>query len=294
MSIRFLSIALLWALLCPFGGLAQSSGAEMAVLQPIKALFDGMRAADSSEVRAAFYPGARMQTAFTNRAGLPALREGSLEQFVQQVGSSPPNTLNEQIWHYDVRIDGHLATVWTPYTFYVGERLSHCGVNAFQLFRSEQGWRIIQVTDTRHNEACQTAATAVVDTLHRLVDAWHQAAAVGDADLFFGSMAPQGVYIGTDAGERWLRDDMREWAKPYFERGSAWAFTARDRQVYVAANGQTAWWEELLDTWMGVCRGSGVLEWQAGEGWKIAHFHLSVTVPNEKIKAFIELLEKEE
>lgn len=294
MTIRFLLIALPLCLLCPSWALAQHSSAELAVLQPIKALFDGMRAADSSAVRAAFYPGASMQTTFTNRAGQPTLRAGSLDQFVQQVGGSTPHTLNEQIWHYDVRMDGHLATVWTPYTFFVGERLSHCGVNAFQLFHSEAGWRILQVTDTRHSEACQTVATAVVDTLHRLVDAWHQAAAVGDAERFFGSMTPQGVYIGTDATERWLRDDMREWAKPYFERGSAWAFTARERQVYLAANGQTAWWEELLDTWMGVCRGSGVLEYHPAEGWRIAHFHLSVTVPNEKIKAFIELVERED
>ena len=54
-------------------------------------------------------------------------------------------------------------------------------------------------------------------------------------------------------------------------------------------DGKMAWWDELLDTWMGVCRGSGVLI-QTEQGWKIKHYNLAVTIPNDKINGFIELV----
>jgi len=100
-------------------------------------------------------------------------------------------------------------------------------------------------------------------------------------------MTPDAVYIGTDATERWQREEMRAWAKEYFEGESAWAFKPYDRHIVIAEDGRSAWWDEKLDTWMGICRGSGVLT-KTSQGWKISHYHLSVTVPNEKIEGFIE------
>jgi hypothetical protein len=52
-----------------------------------------------------------------------------------------------------------------------------------------------------------------------------------------------------------------------------------------------AWFDEKLDTWMGICRGSGVVA-RTKEGWKIKHYVLSVTVPNDKITEFIELVKE--
>jgi hypothetical protein len=47
-----------------------------------------------------------------------------------------------------------MATAWTPYKFYLDKTFSHCGVNAFQLFKSENGWKIISILDTRRKEPC--------------------------------------------------------------------------------------------------------------------------------------------
>lgn len=122
-----------------------------------------------------------------------------------------------------------------------------------------------------------------------LIDAWHAAAGDADADKYFGLMAEDAVYIGTEAGERWTKPEFVEFARPYFERGSAWDFKSTTRSVYVSDDGRTAWFEELLDTWMGVCAGSGVLQ-STDDGWKIKHYHLSVTVPNDLIDEFIDLV----
>lgn len=262
-----------------------------AVIAVIQRMFDGMRAADSSAVRSVFDPSARLQSVFTNKEGQPVLATETIDEFVGAVGTPHKEVWDERIWTYDVNLDGPMATAWTEYTFFLDNKMLHCGVNAFHLFKGPQGWKITQITDTRHKQGCQTAPDADEAAINRLMDDWHHAAAVADEDAFFGSMAPDGIYLGTDATERWLRDDMREWSKKYFERESAWAFTAHDRRVYFSADGQLAWFEELLDTWMGLCRGSGVLK-KSNEGWKISHYNLAVTVPNDLIKGFVELVKK--
>ena len=126
--------------------------------------------------------------------------------------------------------------------------------------------------------------------VNQFIDAWHLAAAKADATTFFGSMADDAIYIGTDASERWTKTEFVAFAKPYFDRGKAWDFKPRDRDVHVTSDKQNVWFSELLDTWMGVCRGSGVLV-RTPLGWKIQQYHLSVTVPNAIIKDFIALVD---
>lgn len=113
-----------------------------------------------------------------------------------------------------------------------------------------------------------------------VLDDWHQAAAVADESRYFGHFAPDGVFIGTDATERWTVPAFRVWAKPYFDKKKAWSFKPRDRHVALSADGKTAWFDEMLDTPnLGVCRGSGVLILNGGT-WKIAQYNLSIPIPN--------------
>ncbi len=126
------------------------------------------------------------------------------------------------------------------------------------------------------------------EAIHQLMDAWHGAAATADEDFFFGSMTEKGIYLGTDKTEKWTRDEMKEWSQEYFDRESAWSFTVLKRDVYLSEDGNTAWFNEKLDTWMGICKGTGVLVKQ-NNTWKIALFDLSVTVDNDNIQKFIEL-----
>jgi len=130
------------------------------------------------------------------------------------------------------------------------------------------------------------------ETIHEFMDNWHNAAATANEEVFFGSMTEDGIYLGTDKTEKWTRDEMAEWAKEYFQRESAWAFTATSRDVYFSDNGKTAWLNEKLDTWMGICKGTAVLVLKP-EGWKIALYDLSVTIDNDKVDAFLELTNKQ-
>lgn len=127
--------------------------------------------------------------------------------------------------------------------------------------------------------------------IHRFLDDWHQAAAEANAEAFFGSMAENSIYIGTDAHEHWNKEAFMAFAKPYFDKGKAWDFKPYERDLHVTSDGNLAWFSELLNTWMGICRGSGVLT-RTSDGWKITQYHLAVTVPNEIIGDFISLVDE--
>jgi hypothetical protein len=130
---------------------------------------------------------------------------------------------------------------------------------------------------------CQPATKAVDSVL----DDWHRAAATADEARYFGHFASNGVFMGTDATERWTVAEFRQWAKEPFQRRSAWDFHPRNRHVSFSADGATAWFDEMLDTPnLGVCRGSGVLVLEGGK-WKIAQYNLSVPIPNSIVSALV-------
>lgn len=125
-----------------------------------------------------------------------------------------------------------------------------------------------------------------------LLDAWHAAAARADEEAYFAHFAPDAVFLGTDATERWDVRAFRAYAHPYFARGKAWSFRAVRRAVLLAPGGQTAWFDEDLDTPnMGPARGSGVLvRERPGAPFRIVHYNLALTIPNERMKEIKALL----
>ncbi|HOD09835.1 MAG TPA: nuclear transport factor 2 family protein, partial [Flavobacterium sp.] len=90
------------------------------------------------------------------------------------------------------------------------------------------------------------------------------------------------------ATENWNKTAFQAYAKPYFDKGKAWNFKALERNVYFNPDNKTAWFDELLDTQMKICRGSGVLIKVDGQ-WKIKHYVLSMTIPNDDSNAVIKI-----
>jgi ketosteroid isomerase-like protein len=120
------------------------------------------------------------------------------------------------------------------------------------------------------------------EAVDHVLEVWHKAAADADFGLYFAQMTEEGVFLGTDASENWQNKAFKEFSKPYFDRGKAWNFTTVERNIYVDATGDFAWFDELLETQMELCRGSGVLK-KIGGQWKIAHYVLSITIPNDLV-----------
>ena len=133
--------------------------------------------------------------------------------------------------------------------------------------------------------AAQTSAKEKID---ELLTGWHDAAARADFDDYFSKMAEEAVFIGTDPTENWAKPAFMNWAEPYFIKGKAWSFTTLERNIFLAEDSQLGWFDELLETQMGICRGSGVVSKVDGQ-WKIKHYVLSIAVPNENVSELTEL-----
>lgn len=122
------------------------------------------------------------------------------------------------------------------------------------------------------------------DQINKTLDAWHKAAGEVKFDAYFNTLADDAIYIGTDATENWTKKEFAIWAKPFFDKGTTWNFTALERHIFFDKTGKLAWFDELLDTQMKICRGSGVLV-KVGKEWKIQHYVLSMTIPNDEVDA---------
>lgn len=116
--------------------------------------------------------------------------------------------------------------------------------------------------------------------INRMLDGFNTAAAKADFNTYFGYFADESTFIGTDATEVWDKKAFMVWAKPYFDKKQTWNFTSLKRNMYFSKDGRLAWFDELLDTQMKICRGSGVVEKINGQ-WKVRQYVLSMTVPNE-------------
>ena len=124
--------------------------------------------------------------------------------------------------------------------------------------------------------------------ISKVLDDLNTFAATADYKNYFDLYAEESTFIGTDATEIWNKKEFMAWAKPFFDKGKAWNFTSLKRSITFSKDGTYAWFDEVLDTQMKICRGSGVLE-KIGGKWKIRQYVLSTTVPNEVIDEVVKI-----
>lgn len=128
--------------------------------------------------------------------------------------------------------------------------------------------------------------------VNTLLNDWHQAAADADFNKYFSSIASNGYYIGTDESEVWTKSEFAAFSKPFFDKGRAWDFKVIKRQIKISGGKDIVWFNETLNTWMGVCRGSGVLQYDGElKKYLIREYVLSLTVPNDKMREVIDVIE---
>ena len=126
---------------------------EEAVLDVVARLFDGMREKDEAKLRSVFHPDGRLHTALSDRSGAPLTRETAVESFIRGALAAEAH-IDEVTFDEVVRVDGNLAMAWTPYNVFVDGSFQHCGVDVFVMTRAEEGWKILQLVDTRRRDGC--------------------------------------------------------------------------------------------------------------------------------------------
>lgn len=123
--------------------------------------------------------------------------------------------------------------------------------------------------------------TSETKKINLVLNQWHQAAADANFDAYFSFFDKKAVFIGTDPSEKWNIQKFKVYCKPYFRDKKTWDFKSIQRHIYI--EDKIAWFDELLDTHMGICRGSGILK-KDKNNWKIKQYVLSITIPNDHVK----------
>jgi hypothetical protein len=138
---RLIALSVAVAVSTAGAAVAQPANAERAaVLKIVQAFFDTMTARDVDGARKVLQPQGRFH-AMRMRDGKPDVRAFSNEEYFADLQASK-QTMRERIWNPEVRIHGLIATVTAPYDFWIDGKLSHCGVDAFDLIKTEEGWKL--------------------------------------------------------------------------------------------------------------------------------------------------------
>ena len=117
---------------------AQGAADRDPVLKTVQAFFDTMTAKDVDGARKILMPQGRFH-AVRMRDG--NIRSFSNEEYFADLQSAK-RVMRERMWNPEVRVHGAIATVWTPYDFWIDGKYSHCGIDAFDLVKTDEGWKI--------------------------------------------------------------------------------------------------------------------------------------------------------
>ena len=148
-------ILILLTAMIAFSSLTQAQTAEDSVKTVVNQLFSAMRTVDGVMLKDAFADSAVLQTIRRRQDGTFFVQDEKVVDFVKSISTAKKDSLDERITFETVKIDGPLASVWTPYKFYYAGKFSHCGVNSFQLVRINGRWKIQFLIDTRRRQGCE-------------------------------------------------------------------------------------------------------------------------------------------
>ena len=137
---------------------SQKEDVESNIKNTINTFFEGLHNGDTILLKKVIGKGLILQTTFVNKEGKSILRTETKSDFLEAVSKKDSATVwFEKLLSYTIKIDENLASVWTPYEFYLNGNLSHCGVNSFQLFNNNGIWEIIYIVDTRKRQGCNSS-----------------------------------------------------------------------------------------------------------------------------------------
>jgi hypothetical protein len=151
--LKHIFIFLLFGCLCRINGFAQTE--EDAVKNAVNKLFIAMKSSDARGLKESFADSAILQSLVKNKEGNFIVKDEKIQEFIDAVSKLPAGDADERIQFETIKIDGPLAIVWAPYKFYYKGKFSHCGVDSFQMAKTNGTWKIQILIDTRRKENCE-------------------------------------------------------------------------------------------------------------------------------------------
>jgi len=126
-----------------------------AIKQTINAMIAAMRKGDSALLKSVLSKDMELQSVATDKMGKVSLTTTSANDLLTRIGTPHSAVYDERIVFGGIKIDGALASAWAPYKFYLGDTFSHCGVNFFQLAKTQDGWKIIHIGYSVRTDNCK-------------------------------------------------------------------------------------------------------------------------------------------
>ena len=114
----------------------------------VERFFEAFHAKDSLGMQNSFVPEARLLRSGMKN-GQATVQENDIKGFIRAVATRKATpTWEERLGEPKIQQHLNLATVWVPFRFYLGEKPSHCGYNAFSLVWTGEAWKILSLVDT--------------------------------------------------------------------------------------------------------------------------------------------------
>ena len=141
-----------WLTMAPIAGQTKQEDDKTAVLATVQAFYDTMASRDVEGARRVLMPEVRFYST-REQDGQTTVRASAVEDYLKTLGGRKQDN-RERMWNPEVRLHGPIASVWTPYDFWVDRTFSHCGVDIFDLVKTPDGWRISGLTYTVERTGC--------------------------------------------------------------------------------------------------------------------------------------------
>ena len=133
---------------------AQVQSDSASVMAAINKLFQGMRLGNEKLILSAFDSSAVLMSVGSS-LGKTIVHSDDYRSFARALGTPHPQVWDERINNPIIHVSGDLAVVWAEYSFYLGDKLNHCGIDSFQLVKRDAGWKILVIVDTRKKAGCE-------------------------------------------------------------------------------------------------------------------------------------------
>jgi hypothetical protein len=128
---------------------------EKAIKATILRFFEGMEKGDTALLKSTCTSGMVLQTFMADKEGKMEVYTEELADFLSMIATPNTDKYEERIRFEAIHAEKSLASVWTPYSFYINGKRSHCGTNSFQLVKMAEGWKIQYILDTRRKQGCE-------------------------------------------------------------------------------------------------------------------------------------------
>ncbi|MFN0215571.1 MAG: hypothetical protein ACKVT2_15040 [Saprospiraceae bacterium] len=128
---------------------------EKAIKATINRFFEGMESGDTTLLKSTCTPTMILQTYMADKEGKMQVYTEELSDFLAMVATAGTDKYDERIKFEAIHAEKSLASAWTPYSFYINGKRSHCGTNSFQLVKNADGWKIQYIIDTRRKQGCE-------------------------------------------------------------------------------------------------------------------------------------------